>query len=690
MLMTRHVAKPFIKLARRPYPLIAIAIICMWVVAGCKPRGNLSNPVYNQHLGIPETASPAECLQMLDSIRATAFKEQVPGVNDMAIYYRKRAECLRSINIQSSLNVLDTLETYLKQHKYLPEYNRYYIQMLTGKVEAYTHLKQYDEGIKTLLEAKQFIDKHFGNSCMNCEFQLPLSDMLMKQGRYVLAASYFRELYNNAQLCDSLSFDRYYYSYSGLTNAGYGYYEAQLYDSAQYYLKASLRLIDEYAPLHPEKRSYLKLSRGVVSRHLGYAQLALKKYDDAERLIISAIDSTAKEYPTFALVGKTELARLYLESNQLEKAREVLDYLENNSEKFTSDYPFYAAIYQYRKEYFQKQGDFKTALYYSDLAKKMNDSLDIINRKNIERDFAMEFAAKEQKTINEHLRLKNENTSFQLQIAILVALIAVLLILFTWVNLRRTSKHAQQLRELNDEIHRQKQDIVDAYTALEKSYIEKQSFLHTVAHDLKNPLSGIASLAHALNKSTENVQTKESLSLIREACSNSLNLINDIISSDSSELNGEDKEMNDMWRLLEYSVELMKPKAEEKQQQLVLRGQSAEVVLNKDKIWRVITNIINNAIKFSPPKSKIQIALEKLDDAVIFSVKDQGIGIPDNLMDKLFSNSYEARRTGTAGEVSYGLGLGISKRIVEEHGGKLWVESKEGIGSTFFVQLPAA
>jgi len=105
-------------------------------------------------------------------------------------------------------------------------------------------------------------------------------------------------------------------------------------------------------------------------------------------------------------------------------------------------------------------------------------------------------------------------------------------------------------------------------------------------------------------------------------------------------------------------------------------------------MWRVISNIVNNAIKFSPEQSVIDIKLKRKEHSVLLSVHDTGIGIPKALQDKIFNMSPEVSRTGTIGEESYGLGLSISQKIIEEHQGKIWFESTDGKGSVFYVELP--
>jgi signal transduction histidine kinase len=93
-------------------------------------------------------------------------------------------------------------------------------------------------------------------------------------------------------------------------------------------------------------------------------------------------------------------------------------------------------------------------------------------------------------------------------------------------------------------------------------------------------------------------------------------------------------------------------------------------------------------MKFSPEGSVINVALLDRQDTVLISVADHGIGIPENLRNQVFSMFTDAKRPGTSGEQSFGLGLAISRQIVEAHEGKIWFESNAGAGTTFYVELP--
>jgi signal transduction histidine kinase len=105
-------------------------------------------------------------------------------------------------------------------------------------------------------------------------------------------------------------------------------------------------------------------------------------------------------------------------------------------------------------------------------------------------------------------------------------------------------------------------------------------------------------------------------------------------------------------------------------------------------MWRVVSNLIANAIKFSPTGAIINVVMKVDAGHVLIAVEDYGIGVPEEMKDKIFDMYTEAKRPGTAGEQPFGLGLAISKQIVEAHNGRIWFVSRPGNGTTFFVQLP--
>jgi signal transduction histidine kinase len=105
-------------------------------------------------------------------------------------------------------------------------------------------------------------------------------------------------------------------------------------------------------------------------------------------------------------------------------------------------------------------------------------------------------------------------------------------------------------------------------------------------------------------------------------------------------------------------------------------------------IEETIANILANAVKYTPPKGKINLTVEDKGDSVIIKIQDTGIGIPKNALSKIFDEFYRASNAKKVIRDGTGLGLSIAKQVIERHDGKIWVESEEGKGSTFYIKLP--
>lgn len=441
----------------------------------------------------------------------------------------------------------------------------------------------------------------------------------------------------------------------------------------------------------PDKADYMELCKAITSGNSAMVKKSLHQYDEAEKLLIAAIDKTNITYPVYAASSRLDLANIYLETGKLKEAKQMLnvvDSIDKTSSPLMDNHRYKLDLY--KKNYYTAIGDYQKAMPFYDAAFKYKDSVEFARKMDISRDPGLEFEKKVQIAANELLKAQYGQRSFQLLAAVLLMVLVLIVTVFIWLHLKRTARHAKILEYLNHEIHLKNTDIKDAYASLESSYRANKMLLQIVAHDLKNPIVGITNLAKLLAKNASTPDLKENLSHIVTASTTATNLINNLMDKKEKKYEEIEKEVNDMTGLLQYCTELMKPKAEQKKQKLLLTAAPAKALINKDEMWRVITNIINNAIKFSPENTSIDIRLQEQDSKVLLSVKDQGIGIPPNMLTVLFTAGPEIQRSGTAGEPSYGLGLKISKRIVEEHHGQLRVESVEGEGTTFYVILPAA
>jgi signal transduction histidine kinase len=256
---------------------------------------------------------------------------------------------------------------------------------------------------------------------------------------------------------------------------------------------------------------------------------------------------------------------------------------------------------------------------------------------------------------------------------------------------KKSKKHVSILTKLNKKINSQKKKLEQTLNAFNKKSQETDHILKVVAHDLRNPISAIYTLARMLKDDDENeIDSAEYLDLIQNASKESLELINSIVQVGvGNNLKELHKTMLDINGIVSICVQHLKVRAAEKNQKLILHlpDEPQTVFADADKIHRVIKNLVVNAIKFSHKGSTIHVSVKQKERNIVIEVKDQGIGIPMHLEDKVFDIFTEAKRPGTDQEKTFGLGLSICKQFVEAHNGKIWFNSKENEGTSFYVQL---
>jgi two-component system, sensor histidine kinase and response regulator len=218
----------------------------------------------------------------------------------------------------------------------------------------------------------------------------------------------------------------------------------------------------------------------------------------------------------------------------------------------------------------------------------------------------------------------------------------------------------------------------------------KNKLMGMTCHDLRNPITSIRGFSKFILDKGETISKSsrsECLQNIYSASDNMLELINDLVditAIESGKLNLNIRP-DSFINLASEKTKMYVPLAENKNIKLHFKADNKIPIFKFDsnRIGQVLDNLIGNAIKFSPQNKNITISVEFKGDQVICSVKDEGPGILPEDKAKLFIPFQKLSAKPTGGEVSSGLGLGIAKKMVEAHGGKLWVESEPGNGADF-------
>ncbi len=230
---------------------------------------------------------------------------------------------------------------------------------------------------------------------------------------------------------------------------------------------------------------------------------------------------------------------------------------------------------------------------------------------------------------------------------------------------------------------------------LEKLNEDKTNFLRIAAHDVRNPVGtilGYSSLLLEDKRDSLDAEALDWLRIINEGSEFILKLLNellDIAVIESGELHL-NRDIVDLTDLVRRNARLNAVTADRKGIAITVVHAGDPIMADIDgvKIEQVLNNLITNAVKFSRSGTTVTIGIAANDSEVVISVADEGQGIPAAELDRLFQPFAKISVRSTGGERSTGLGLSIVRRIVEAHGGRIWVDSEVNVGSTFHVALP--
>lgn len=233
-------------------------------------------------------------------------------------------------------------------------------------------------------------------------------------------------------------------------------------------------------------------------------------------------------------------------------------------------------------------------------------------------------------------------------------------------------------------------------TEQEKIAQERRDFVSNVSHELRTPLTSMRSYLEALIDGAwkDPEVAPNFLKVTQDETDRMIRMITDLLNlsrmdNEAAPLQMELVNLNEMLNFILDRFDMM---IKNNNQKYVIKREftkrSIWVDLDEDKMIQVFDNIMNNALKYSPQGGVITCRMLETHNHVIISFSDQGLGIPKRDLRKIFERFYRVDKARSRAMGGSGLGLAISREVVKQHGGSIWVESKEGEGSTFFISLP--
>lgn len=260
----------------------------------------------------------------------------------------------------------------------------------------------------------------------------------------------------------------------------------------------------------------------------------------------------------------------------------------------------------------------------------------------------------------------------------------------------QVAERTKALSHANEELRAHERELEKANAELEELDALKSEFVSLVSHELRAPLSNISgSLQLLLADDGVNSLTadqREMLTLANEQVDHLARLVKGILNVSRIEagemhlqlkafdVNGLVERVLAQWRSCASDFAWSGPGTEN----------LPSVWGDRDRVEQVLMNLLDNAYKYSDPGSTIRVGTELINNQIVISVGDQGKGIPPQELEKIFDKFHRVERGDARETYGYGLGLYISRKLIESMGGRLWVESELGSGSTFYFSLPLA
>jgi len=268
----------------------------------------------------------------------------------------------------------------------------------------------------------------------------------------------------------------------------------------------------------------------------------------------------------------------------------------------------------------------------------------------------------------------------------------------------RNRQLLDELKQLNEELEQRVQqrtaELAQSKDRAQAANRAKSNFVANLSHELRTPLTSIAGFAEALQEKyfgDLNEKQAEYVKYIQDNSQHMLSLINQIVDLEKIETGKTEIQISNvkMKILLKKSISMIEEKAAEHHitldYELAPEIDELEVHVDELKLQQVVINLLSNAVMFTPDGGHVTVRVKLEEKQLMVEVADNGIGIAPENQEKVFEDFFQVKGGIKDKTPGLGLGLGLSRRLVEMHGGKLWVESEgEGRGSRFVFTIPSS
>lgn len=426
---------------------------------------------------------------------------------------------------------------------------------------------------------------------------------------------------------------------------------------------------------------------GTVYEHMDNHERAMANYTAALE-VYQAIDNKRGIAESFNNIGA-----LYYQQKKIQGAVENLDKALQAGRASQTNDPV-RRTYELLSLCFKEQGNYQKALEYKDLFLAMNDFIQkeesdqrlletqnryVLEQKESQIEQLESVRKQREKEIAEQRKVRN----FLFAI-IGLGVVVVVLTLYLYALKRRSNR---ELKAINAKVEQQNVE-------LQNLNATKDKFFSILGHDLKSPLNSLSSFSNLLINYFDSLSKEEIQTLAKDldkSLKNLYSLLDNLLEwarSQTGNINFTPEKF-DLAEVLRENKDLLQTQASNKNITIHQERTSPLVIsAHRHSITTVVRNLVANSIKFTPSGGLIKIQATETGRETIVSIADNGVGMSEAVIQKLFRIDSKHSTLGTANEKGTGLGLVLCKDFVEKNGGRLWVESTEGKGTTFYFSIP--
>ena len=584
-------------------------------------------------------------------------------------------------------NYSEALIQYLQSTNYnLDLYESYSTAKAYSRIaEIYRSLGEYEKSYSTEMKALNLAEvKKDSTAIAGCHYNLGTSFFYQKQ--YPQSLEHYLKAY---EIMKDKNNERAQYSCLGALGSIYS--ELKDYRKAYEFNEKALQLARKL-----DYQTGIAYSLGNIANQ----HVAMEEYDQAIDLLVESAQIKKSVGDTWGYIGsQMNLGNIYARhKNNPAKAIPILEECLKLSGQIESK-PRRAEIYKDLAHTFRDVGKKEISNEYFVQYVALKDS--ILNEKTLEEMGQSKRRYEIQKKEHEITLLKKENEILgkdkkiqKLQIYIF-AIAGFFLLLFTfWFmnRLKYSKKMNDLLEEKNDLLNSKNDEINNSNKQLELSNKNLSQFAHVASHDLKEPLRMIHSYTSLLKRKYADSfddMGHEFMYYITDAVGRMQNLLDDLLDFSRAGNRNDNAEMQDLKDVMDIVKANLRHRFEQNMSTLVVRKENLPMIrAQKTQLIQLFQNLVSNGVKFKGDYDPIvEVDCKKEGAEYIFSVKDNGIGISKENREKVFE-MFQRLHTTEEFEGT-GIGLATCKRIVENLGGKIWLDSEPGKGSTFYFTVPA-